>query len=64
MIPNEKPCACTEGAVLVEVLGLYDGGLFYECFACRAAWHRWPEGDYRHAQAERHLANRSDREPR
>lgn len=31
-------------AVLVEVAGVYDGGLFFECPGCAYRWHRWPEG--------------------
>lgn len=37
--------------VLVEVWGLYDGGLYFQCPACGYAWHRWPEGDRLHAKA-------------
>lgn len=29
---------------MVEIRGVYDGGLFYECLACQWRWHRWPEG--------------------
>lgn len=29
---------------MIEIRGLYDGGLFYECPDCQGRWHRWPEG--------------------
>jgi len=28
----------------VEVPGVYDGVLYWECPDCGAAWHRWTEG--------------------
>lgn len=39
-------------AVMVEVRGVYDGGLYWMCPDCRAPWHRWPEGHYLRAKAE------------
>lgn len=33
-------------ATLVEIRGVYDGGLFYaDIGGCGKAWHRWPETD-------------------
>lgn len=32
--------------VMVEIRGVYDGGLFYECPDCRGRWHRWPKGHW------------------
>lgn len=29
--------------ILVEVQGVYDGGLFYRCPDCQGQWHRWPK---------------------
>jgi hypothetical protein len=41
----QKPCACDESAtVMVQVRGVYDGGLFFECRGCGRAWHRWEAG--------------------
>lgn len=31
-------------AAMVEVPGVYDGGLYWMCPACGHAWHRWPVG--------------------
>lgn len=28
----------------IEVLGVYDGVLYYQCPDCKGHWHRWPEG--------------------
>lgn len=38
--------------VSVEVQGVYDGGLFYECPDCHGRWHRWPEGHGLRVRAE------------
>lgn len=27
----------------VEIKGLYDGVLFWQCPDCRGRWHRWPD---------------------
>ncbi len=29
----------------VQIRGIYDGGLFFECPDCGGRWHRWPVGD-------------------
>ena len=29
---------------MVEVSEIYDGGLYWQCPACRRRAHRWPEG--------------------
>lgn len=34
----------------IEVLGVYDGVLYWKCPDCDGTWHRWPEG---HALRER-----------
>lgn len=39
-------------AVMVEVWGVYDGGLFWQCPDCNGRWHRWPEGHPLRAKAE------------
>jgi hypothetical protein len=28
----------------IEVWGVYDGALFWQCMACGRLLHRWPEG--------------------
>lgn len=36
------PNGCTlQTPVMVEVRGVYDGGLFYHCDVCKFSWHRW-----------------------
>lgn len=38
----EKCPQCTHGpATMVEIRGVYDGGLFYHCDECKYSWHRW-----------------------
>ncbi len=48
-------------ATSVEILGVYDGGLFYahrtEDDRCGRAWHRWPEGSDLRVKAEPYLAD-------
>ncbi|MBQ1047835.1 hypothetical protein KBX50_05100 [Micromonospora sp. C51] len=38
--------------LLVEIRGVYDGGLFWACPDCDGRWHRWPPGSRLHAAAE------------
>lgn len=47
---------CSTDLVIVEVRGIYDGGLFFECMACGHRQHRWPEGHYLRARAESYWA--------
>jgi predicted RNA-binding Zn-ribbon protein involved in translation (DUF1610 family) len=42
----------------VEIRGVYDGVLFWECPECGHAWHRFPETDYRHAKAQEYMDSR------
>jgi len=37
--------------IMVEIRGVYDGGLYYMCPDCGGKWHRWPEDDFRYAKA-------------
>lgn len=41
--------------ISVEVLGDYDGGLYMQCPDCLGKWHRWPEGHYLRARAEKYV---------
>lgn len=43
----------------VEVLGAWDGVLFWRCPDCEGEWHRFPEGHGLRAIAERHIAKDS-----
>ena len=49
--------------ISVEVQGVYDGGLFYQCPDCRGTWHRWPEGDRLRAKAQ-HIMDEWERRRR
>lgn len=40
--------------IVVEVRGVYDGGLYYLCPDCGKAWHRW-ENDYMRAKAQPYI---------
>lgn len=48
---------CFNRATLVEIRGVYDGGLFLadtlESGGCGYAWHRWPKGHHLRERAER-----------
>lgn len=49
--PGEERCFCLPYGeithfsrfILVEVLGVYDGGLYYVCPDCDHAFHRWTD---------------------
>lgn len=43
---------------MIEIGGLYDGGLFYECPDCQGRWHRWPPGHRLRERAEPYVARR------
>lgn len=47
--------------ILVEVQGVYDGGLYLLCGYddCRHAYHRFPPGHYLHETAERFIRDRN-----
>lgn len=40
----------------VEVQGIYDGILYWQCPDCGGRWHRFPEGDPLRERAERYVA--------
>lgn len=39
----------------VEISGVYDGVLFWQCPDCGGRWHRWPEGSAYRDRAERFM---------
>lgn len=39
----------------IEVRGVYDGVLFWQCPDCKGRWNRWPEGHYLYAIAEERM---------
>jgi hypothetical protein len=51
--------ACYSYVTLVEIWGVYDGGLFFadtlESGGCGFAWHRWPKGSHLRQKAERYV---------
>ena len=40
-------------SIMVEMPGVYDGGLYWECPDCGGTWHRWEPGTHLHAVASR-----------
>jgi hypothetical protein len=52
---SEAPTCCDRPMWMIEVLGVYDGGLFFECRVCGARQHRWPEGHPLRATAEEYV---------
>lgn len=41
--------------ILVEILGVYDGGLYWKCKHCGTCWHRFPVGHYIRERADKWL---------
>lgn len=39
----------------IEVMGVYDGVLYWQCKDCGGTWHRWPEDHYLRARAEPYI---------
>jgi hypothetical protein len=52
----DTPKCCGEPMVLVEIQGVYDGGLFWECAACGKQKHRFPTSHPLRIKAERYMA--------
>ncbi len=52
-------CDCP-GYVMVEVPGVYDGGLFYECVNCHHRWHRFEPHHYLYTRAEPYVNGEKD----
>lgn len=50
-------------AVLVEVRGAYDGGLFYTCPLCEGVWHRFSPDSHLHERAELYMRQWMRRNP-
>lgn len=55
MIPDTFPPEFYEAKIGVEVRGVYDGVLFWQCPSCNGRWHRFPEDDYRYARADEYM---------
>lgn len=62
--PGEERCFCLpyggdnthfSRLIGVEISGVYDGVLFWQCPDCGGRWHRWPEGSTLRARAELHV---------
>lgn len=41
----------------VEIQGVYDGVLYWQCPACGGMWNRWPKDHPRYVVAERYMAD-------
>lgn len=54
--------ASAETIVGVQVRGVYDGVLWWECDEDGTRWHRWPEGHYLRERAEQVWQRRGSRE--
>jgi Zn ribbon nucleic-acid-binding protein len=50
------PECYTASMIGVEIQGVYDGVLYWECLYCGHRWHRFPAGHYLHAKAEKYLS--------
>lgn len=63
---NENEHAHTNSCILIEIRGVYDGALFYQCDDSEYR-HRFKEGDYRYKAAEGIMENwrkaRADADP-
>ena len=61
-IPEEDRQYYSSGAthywrtLMVEIPGVYDGGLYYQCPDCGRRWHRWPETHHLHVKAAPYVA--------
>lgn len=51
-IPNSEPPEYYMHTIGVEVRGIYDGVLFWECPTCMGRWHRFPPKHYLWYKAE------------
>lgn len=60
-IPYVGPPQFYRHTILVEIPGVYDGGLFYACPSCGGAWHRWPEDHYLYKRADIHVRAQNER---
>ena len=47
----------------VNILGAYDGVLFWKCPDCNFAWQRWSEGTFQHARAIPHIESNNAHVP-
>ncbi len=52
----DRPGEFYSRTIMVEVQGVYDGGLYLLCPDCGGTWHRWPEGDWRHERAKAYVS--------
>lgn len=49
---DEKGCpTCGTSYIGIEIQGVYDGILFWQC-AAGHRWHRWPHGTWQHDAAQ------------
>lgn len=55
--PYHGPPQFYRREILIEISGVYDGGLFFQCPSCDGRWHRWPEGHYLRKRAEYYVSS-------
>lgn len=48
-------CQQADTVVGIEVRGVYDGVLFWECIEDGTRWHRWEDGSPLRVKADRYL---------
>lgn len=54
---DDKPCDCDPAWVCgVEIRGVYDGVLFWQCRQCDALWHRFAESSMYWPRAEKYIS--------
>lgn len=51
----DRPGENYSRTIMVEIRGIYDGGLFFQCPDCCGRWHRWPDGHPLRAKASRYV---------
>ena len=56
---ESDPPAYYGRTIMVEIQGVYDGGLYMMCPDCGKAWHRWPEGHHLRKRAQRYIDARN-----
>ena len=58
---NDVCPSCKATSVVgIQVNGVYDGVLFWECGVCGYCWHRWPEGSPYRKRAAKYMEENRD----
>lgn len=52
-MPEDRcPQGCGDEIIGIEVWGLYDGVLYWQCTGCGSKWHRFPDDERLSAKAQ------------